>query len=85
MALSKRAQEAIRRAVTDDKAAEELMAALEAAQEDEQARADAEEALARQAVAVDDIADTENASAEEVAEKMNELLAALRAADLLLE
>jgi len=61
------------------------MAALEAAQEDEQARADAEEALARQAVAVDDIADTENASAEEVAEKMNELLAALRAADLLLE
>jgi hypothetical protein len=69
MKLSKRALEAIRRAVTDEKAAAELTAVLEA----EMAKA----------AAVAEIADTGAADAEEVGDKVNELIQALKAAELM--
>lgn len=78
MALSKRAKEAIRRAVTDDRAARELTAALEA------------EMAVGVAAAVDDldasISDPpEQAEVQEIADKVDELMAAMRDAGLMEE
>ena len=95
--LSKDAKERLVIALTDEKIGKEVADAIEggdnaaalaaaaAAQDDaDAAQGDADTALARQAAAVADIADPSTASAEDVANKVNELMAALRAADLLL-
>lgn len=69
--LSKRAQNAVSNAVADEKSAVEVLAKLNANQ--------------AQAAAVVDIADPTVADAEEVANKVNAILAALRTAGLMAE
>jgi len=71
MALSKRTKEIMVVALADKKAGEELAAASDAAN--------------KIAAAVADIADPATATAEDVANKVNELLASLRAAGKLAE
>lgn len=72
MALSKKTKEIMIVALADKKAGQELAAAVDAAGN-------------AQAAAVADIADPSTATAEDVANKVNELLASLRAAGLLAE
>lgn len=58
---------------------------LEIALTDKAVREEIEASLNREAAAVADIADPATATAEDVANKVNDLLAALRAADLMAE
>lgn len=69
MALSQQSKAAIKAAITDGSAAKAVLKAAEAG--------------LVQAAAVASIADTVQADAEECAEKINELLASLRAAGIL--